>query len=136
MQRWGFRPMARRTWPATYGSGRRATGLKATKAVCFGAALGTPIVPTPPARIAAALARSSASSMWGFVAPGHNLTLCPFPFYPLFSVKLYSFWCRAQPCRKYFGEGRMATKENVLTRTDDFIRAEERRVGKECRSRW
>src|ERR1039458_10019521 len=122
MRRWAFRPMARRTWPATCGSGRRAGGRRKMRTVCFGAALGTTIVSSPPARIATTITRTSASTMWGFVAPGHNLTLWPFPFYPLFSVKLYSFGCRAKPCRKYFGEGRMARSENVLTRTDDFIK--------------
>src|ERR1017187_2819881 len=122
MQRRGFRPMEPRTWPATGGGGRRAAGLHAENAVCFGAALGPSLVTSPPARFASAYTRATATATSGFVAPGHNLTLCPFPFCPLFSVIFALLGAGRSPGENFFGEGRMATKENVLTRTDDFIK--------------
>ena len=44
------------------------------------------LVATPHAPIAATNPRAAVTSMWGFVAPGHNLTLYPFPSYSLYSL--------------------------------------------------
>src|ERR1019366_10251108 len=122
MQRRGFRPMARRTWPATYGSGQRACCRRKKSTVWFGAARGAATVGTLPAPIATTTTRALATTTSGFVAPGHSFTLCPFPFYPLFSVIFALLGAGRSPAGNFLGEGRMATKENVLTRTDDFIK--------------
>ena len=52
------------------GSGPRACCRRDRKNVCFGAVLGPTAVTSPPAPFATAVLRTSASQLWGFVAPG------------------------------------------------------------------
>src|ERR1039458_4491862 len=104
MERQAGRPMARRIWLGMSGSGPRVCGRRRKYPVCFGAALGTALVTTPPARVATALTRDTASTTWGFVALGHSVTLSPFSFYPLFSVNCI-LWVQGEALPKSFGEG-------------------------------
>ena len=68
-----------RTWPGTSGSGPRACGRRKRNTVCFGAALGTSIVTTPPARFAA-LRRTAATQHRVSLRQDIALTLYAFPF--------------------------------------------------------
>src|ERR1039458_6502740 len=108
-QGWGGRLMVRRIWRATSGNGRAACGRRKNNTVCFGAALGATVVSSPPARLATAVTRTTATSSWGFVAPGHSVTLCPFPCYPIFSLNC-TLWVQGAALPKIFGDRRAACR--------------------------
>jgi formylglycine-generating enzyme required for sulfatase activity len=49
-----------------------ACGRRRKRPLWFGAVLGAPTVTAPPAPVATSNTRTTATSMWGFVAPGHK----------------------------------------------------------------
>src|ERR1035438_9229631 len=106
--------MARRIWLGTCGRGPGACGRRRKNPVCFGGALGTAVVTAPPARIATTPARTTATATttWGFVAPGHSVTLSPFSCYALFSVNCI-LWVQGEALPKIFGEGTRVLPDRI-----------------------
>jgi formylglycine-generating enzyme required for sulfatase activity len=101
---YGAEDMAGNVCEWTGGRGKRRRDIDG-----FGAVLGATTVNSRLARSATAYTRATSITTSGFVAPGHSVTLCPFPCYPIFSLNC-TLWVQGAALPKILGDRRAACR--------------------------